>query len=146
MLITWVILFSGIYVFLSSFNNFLPGCYSLSFSTKVSPLYPFWISSYYLGILTRSVVANYYAGTRDLLPCCFKIEVAITSLPYIRSVLRLSTSALPLSFPRVYSILNLYYPKSSNYRTYLRFSCFVVIKLSRFLWSIYIVSSEQLSV
>ena len=139
-------LFSGIYTFLSSFSIFSPGCWSLSFFARVSPLYPFRISSYYSGPLIRSVAANCCAGTKDLSSCSFKIVVAVTSLPYIRSVLRLSISTLLLSFPRIYTILNLYYPSSSDHRTYLRFNYFVVVKFSRFLWSVYTVSSEQLSV
>ena len=138
-------LFSGIYIFSSSFSISSPGYQFLSFSTRVLPSYPLRISSYYSGPLIRSVVTNYYTSTRDPSSYSFKIVVAVTSLPYIRSVLRLSTSTLLLSFPRVYTILNLYYPSSSNHRTYLRFNCLVVVKLSRFLWSVYTVSSEQLS-
>jgi hypothetical protein len=58
---------------------------------------------------------------------------------------RLRASALLLSFSGVYTILNLYCSKVSDYLTCCRFRVLVVIKLTKFLWSKNTVRSEQLS-
>ena len=65
--------------------------------------------------------------------------------PLALAVVTLRASARLLSFPRLYSILNLYCPNSSNYLTCLLLSAFIVVKLTRFLQLVYIVSSKQLS-
>jgi hypothetical protein len=59
---------------------------------------------------------------------------------------RLRASALLLSFPSVYTILNLYCSKVSDYLTCRWFRVLVVVKLTKFLWSENTVRSKQLSV
>ena len=59
---------------------------------------------------------------------------------FIWSLCLLSASALPFSFPGVYTIVNLYCPNSSNHRTCHRLSCLVVVNCNRFLWSVRIVN------
>ena len=62
------------------------------------------------------------------------------------SFCQLSVSALLLSCPGVYKILNLCCPRSSAYLTCCLFSFLVVVNVVRFLWSVKTVSSELLSV
>jgi hypothetical protein len=57
----------------------------------------------------------------------------------------LRVSALLLSFSGVYTILNLYCSKVSNYLTCCWFRVLVVVKLTKFLWSENTVRSKQLS-
>jgi hypothetical protein len=79
---------------------------------------------------------------RDPSVLTYRIAELVIFFDPAMSVLRLSASALPLSFPGVYLILNLYCPMSSAHLTWRRLSSFVVVKLSRFLWSEKIVSFE----
>ena len=65
----------------------------------------------------------------------FKNTLFISFLS-IRSLRLLKVSALLLSFPGVYIILNLYCPRSSAYFIYRLLSVFVVVKLNKFLWSV----------
>ena len=90
-------------------------------------------------------ITSYFISVRLLSFSYFNISSWLTSFVAIQSNLLLRASARPLSFPRVYIILNLYQPSSSNHLTCLRLSAFIVVKLSRFLQLVYTVSSEQLS-
>ena len=65
------------------------------------------------------------------------------SFVFIWSLLLLSASTLSLFLPRVYYILNLYYSSLSNHRTCLLLSYLIIVKCTRFLWSIRIVSSND---
>jgi hypothetical protein len=86
-----------------------------------------------------------FEGPRDPSSWIFRIVDFVISLVPAISDRRLRASALPLSFPGVYTILNLYYPKVSNHLTCRQFRVLVVVKLTRFLWSENIVRSKQLS-
>ena len=89
---------------------------------------------------------SYFTSVRLLSFSYLNISSQLLSFIAIQSKRLLKVSARLLSFSRVYSILNLYYPNSSNYLTYLLLSAFVVVKLNRFLQLVYIISSKQLSV
>jgi hypothetical protein len=87
----------------------------------------------------------YFAGPRDpSLYCCSTVELMISLVPAISNH-RLRASALLLSFPGVYTILNLCCPSVSDYLTCRRFRVLVIIKVTKFLWSEKITRSEQLS-
>ena len=64
---------------------------------------------------------------------------------FIWSFLLLSAFALSFSLSRVYCILNLYCSSCSNHRTCLLLSCLIVIKCTRFLWFVRIVSFDNSS-
>jgi hypothetical protein len=96
-------------------------------------------------LLIRISKLSVLAGPNDPSSLTLSIAVSITSLVPAISCLRLRASALPLSFPGVYTILNLYCPNSSDYRVCRGLSTLVVVNRVRFLWSENIVSSEQLS-
>ncbi len=64
----------------------------------------------------------------------------------IWSLRLLSASALPFSFSKIYSILNLYCSNFLNYRTCLLLSSFVVIKCNKFLWSVRMINFDASSV
>jgi hypothetical protein len=64
---------------------------------------------------------------------------------FIWSLLLLSASTLSLSLFKIYCILNLYCSSRSNYRTCLLLSCLIVIKCTRFLWFVRIVSFNNSS-
>jgi hypothetical protein len=85
------------------------------------------------------------AGPSDLSAFIFSIAKLVISLVPAISDRRLRASTQLLSFPGVYTILNLYYLRSSAHRTCLRFRVLVVVKLTKFLWSESITRSEQLS-
>jgi hypothetical protein len=86
-----------------------------------------------------------FAGPSDPSSCNLRIVDSVIFLVPAISVLRLRASALPLSFPGVYIILNLCWPKVSDYLTCRLLRTLVVVKFTKFLWSENIVRSEQLS-
>jgi hypothetical protein len=86
-----------------------------------------------------------FEGPRDLSSWVFRIVDFVISLVLAISDCWLRASALLLSFPGVYTILNLYCPKVSDYLTCRWFRVLVVVKLTKFLWSENTVRSEQLS-
>jgi hypothetical protein len=86
-----------------------------------------------------------FEGPRDPSLWVFRIVNFVIFLVPAISDRWLRASALLLSFPRVYTILNLYCPKVSDYLTCRRFRVLVVMKLTKFLWSENTVRSEQLS-
>ena len=94
---------------------------------------------------TCITVASCFTSVRLLSFSYFSIGFQLISFATMQSKRLLKASARPLSFPRVYSILNLYCSNNSNYLTYLLLRAFVVVKLNRFLQLVYIISSEQLS-
>ena len=61
---------------------------------------------------------NILAGPSD--PSLLNLSNAESVINLVPAMLclRLRASALPLSFPSVYTILNLYCPSSSDYRTW----------------------------
>jgi hypothetical protein len=74
-----------------------------------------------------------FKGPRDPSSWIFRIIDFVISLVLAISDRRLRASALLLSFSGVYIILNLYYPKVSDYLTYHQFRVLVVVKLTKFL-------------
>jgi hypothetical protein len=88
---------------------------------------------------------SYLAGPSNPSAFIFSIAELVISLVPAISDRQLRASTRLLSFPSVYTILNLYYLRSSVYRTCLRFRVLVIVKLTKFLWSESITRSEQLS-
>jgi hypothetical protein len=86
-----------------------------------------------------------FEGPRDPSLWVFRIVNFMIFLVLVISNRRLRASALPLSFLGVYTILNLYCSKVSDYLTCRQFRVLVVVKLTKFLWSENTVRSEQLS-
>jgi hypothetical protein len=74
-----------------------------------------------------------FEGPRDLSLWVFRIVDFVISLVLAISNRRLRASALLLSFPSVYTILNLYCPKVSDHLTCRWFRVLVVVKLIKFL-------------
>jgi hypothetical protein len=74
-----------------------------------------------------------FKGSRDLSLWVFRIVDFVISLVLAISDCWLRASALLLSFPGVYTILNLYCPKVSNHLTCRRFRVLVVVKLTKLL-------------
>ena len=95
--------------------------------------------------LILRILLSVLASPSNPLSLILSIAVLIVSLVPAISCCQLRALALPLSLLGVYIILNLYYPSISTYLTYLQLSTLVVIKLTRFLQSIKIISSKQLS-
>jgi hypothetical protein len=76
---------------------------------------------------------TYFASPRDLSLYCYStVELMISLVPAI-SDRRLRALALLLSFPRVYIILNLYYPSVSDYLTCRQFRVLIIVKVTKFL-------------
>jgi hypothetical protein len=73
------------------------------------------------------------AGPSNLSAFIFSIAKLVISLVPAISDRRLRASTRLLSFPSIYTILNLYYLRSSAYRTYLQFRVLVIMKLTKFL-------------
>ena len=84
-------------------------------------------------LVTRSIEFSVLTGPNDPSSLTLSIAVSVMDLVPAMSCLRLRASALPLSFPGVYTILNLYCPSSSDHRTCRRLSSLVVVKLTKFL-------------
>ena len=84
-------------------------------------------------------------GLRDL--SLLVLSIGLLTIVLVPAMLccQLRALALLFSFPSVQTILNLYCPNSLAYLVCLQLSTFVVVKCTRFLWSVQIVSSEQLS-
>jgi hypothetical protein len=74
-----------------------------------------------------------FEGPRDPSSWIFRIVDFVISLVLVISDRWLRASALLLSFSSVYTILNLYYPKVSDYLTCRRFRVLVIVKLTKFL-------------
>ena len=119
---------------------------SLSFIANRSPVQAFQILDPVFLRKTCITTVSYFASVRLPSLSYFSIGSQLISFVAIQSKRLLRASARLLSFSRVYNILNLYYPSSSNYLTCLLLSAFIVVKLNRFLQLVYIISSEQLSV
>jgi hypothetical protein len=85
---------------------------------------------------------SYLAGPSDPSAFIFSIAELVISLVPAISDCWLRASAQLLSFPSVYTILNLYCLRSSAHQTCLQFRVLVVVKLTRFLWSESITRSE----
>jgi hypothetical protein len=75
----------------------------------------------------------YSVGLSDLSLYILRIVDSVIFLVPIISSLQLRASALPLSRPRVYIILNLCRPKVSAHQTCLQFKTLVVVKWTKFL-------------
>ena len=99
-----------------------------------------------ISFLIVRILFSVFASPSNLLLLILSIIVLIISLVPIILCYQLRALALLLSLLGVYTILNLYYPSISAYLTYLQLSTLVVVKLTRFLQSINIISSKQLSI
>ena len=85
---------------------------------------------------TRSTILNSYAfALSELLVLTLSTRYSYSRTPSAQLCRLLSVSARLFSGPRVQIILNLYYPSSLDYRTYLLISSFVIVKNVRFLQS-----------
>jgi hypothetical protein len=89
-----------------------------------------------LGTLILMLILSLWSsfeGPRDLSLWVFRIVDFVISLVPAISDCWLRVSALLLSFSSVYTILNLYCSKVSDYLTCCWFSVLVVVKLTKFL-------------